>query len=51
MKKCPYCGKDNDDKAKTCEHCYAGFPNENKKETEHETPANQERVLRKRARS
>lgn len=24
--KCPYCGKDNADKAKTCERCSAGLP-------------------------
>jgi len=32
MKKCPYCGKDNDDKASACERCFAGFPAEKQKE-------------------
>jgi len=26
MKKCPYCGRDNEDTANACGHCYAGFP-------------------------
>lgn len=25
MKKCPYCGKENDDQRKTCEHCFASL--------------------------
>ena len=25
MKKCPYCGHENDDKAENCERCYAGI--------------------------
>jgi len=48
MKKCPYCGHMNDDDRKTCEHCYAGFPEE--KEPEKETKET-ERVSRKRVRS
>ena len=26
MKKCPYCGHDNEDKAEICAHCFAGMP-------------------------
>ena len=26
MKKCPYCGHMNDDQAKGCQKCKAGFP-------------------------
>lgn len=26
MKKCPYCGHENEDGATTCQRCYAGFP-------------------------
>ena len=40
MKKCPYCGRENDDNAFRCERCYAGFPSERKtkrKEPEPET--------------
>jgi len=32
MKKCPYCGKDNEDNATGCVHCYAGFPVEKREE-------------------
>ena len=28
MKKCPYCGKSNDDRTNVCEHCYAAIPHE-----------------------
>ena len=28
MKKCPYCGHENDDTAWKCSKCKAGFPNE-----------------------
>ena len=28
MKKCPYCGNENDERAKVCEKCFAGFPAE-----------------------
>jgi uncharacterized membrane protein YvbJ len=31
MKKCPYCGRDNDDKAVICEKCYAEIPAEKQK--------------------
>lgn len=40
MKKCPYCGKDNDDNATRCGRCCAGFPSEKrtkKREPEPET--------------
>lgn len=30
MKKCPYCGHENDDSEWKCSKCKAGFPNENK---------------------
>ena len=29
MRKCPYCGYENDDNAVRCEKCCAGFPEEN----------------------
>ena len=29
--KCPYCGHENDEQAKTCGKCYAGIPHEEKK--------------------
>lgn len=31
--KCPYCGKDNDEKAVICEQCKAAIPHEEKKPT------------------
>lgn len=31
MKKCPYCQAENEDQAKTCFKCKAGFPLETKK--------------------
>lgn len=34
MKKCPYCGHMNDEQAKACDHCYAGFPVEKQEEKE-----------------
>lgn len=37
MKKCPYCGHDNEDKAVCCARCYAGIPQE-KLETEKKEP-------------
>ena len=30
MKKCPYCGRENPDEAKSCTKCFAGFPKEEK---------------------
>lgn len=27
MKKCPYCGHENDDNVNVCGHCCAGLPN------------------------
>lgn len=28
MKKCPYCGKENDDNVKNCQRCSAMIPND-----------------------
>ena len=28
MKKCPYCGHEQDDQNKICERCHAGLPKE-----------------------
>ena len=28
--KCPWCGKENDEKAEVCEQCKAAIPHENK---------------------
>ena len=30
MKECPYCGHMNEDEAKVCDKCYAGFPHAEK---------------------
>ena len=30
MKKCPYCGKENEEQATVCVRCSAGFPHEEK---------------------
>ena len=35
MKKCPYCGHENEDQAENCERCRAGLPHE---ETNTEKP-------------
>ena len=32
MKKCPFCGHENDDQATGCAKCFAGFPNEKSEE-------------------
>ena len=32
MKKCPYCGHEQDDQQKCCEKCHAGLPAEKKTE-------------------
>ena len=32
MKKCPYCGNENDDSAWKCSKCHAGFPHEEHEE-------------------
>ena len=34
MKKCPYCGRDNENDAKNCSHCFAGLPVEQPKTAE-----------------
>lgn len=34
MKKCPYCGKENEEQATVCIRCYAGFPHEEKPKEE-----------------
>ena len=34
MKKCPYCGHENDDAAWKCDKCQAGFPSETNKTEE-----------------
>lgn len=36
MKKCPFCGHENDEQAKACEHCKAMIPHEDNN-TEEET--------------
>ena len=41
MNKCPYCGRDNEDKALNCSHCFAGLPTEKKEEKEAEKPQKQ----------
>ena len=53
MRKCPYCGYDNEDDANVCQHCYAGLPDGNSKEVEKENEPEQDRhsALRKRTRS
>lgn len=33
MKKCPFCGKDNRDEAKSCDRCFAAFPAEKQEKT------------------
>jgi uncharacterized membrane protein YvbJ len=33
MKKCPFCGHDNEEQAKSCNHCKAEIPHEETKET------------------
>ena len=40
MKKCPYCGYENDEQAESCSHCKAGIPHEeqNNKNPEGEEP-------------
>ena len=37
MKKCPYCGHENDDTAWKCSKCQAGFPNEKAKDNSDNT--------------
>jgi len=32
MKKCPYCGHEQNDQNKICERCYAGLPDEKPEE-------------------
>ena len=34
MKKCPYCGKENDENREVCERCRAAFPHEEPEKTE-----------------
>ena len=36
MKKCPYCGYDNDEQNTNCEHCRAGLPVEKQEKKEPE---------------
>ena len=36
MKKCPYCGRENDTQANVCNHCFAELPSEKKEEKESE---------------
>lgn len=52
MKKCPYCGHMNEDSARGCKRCSAGFPDDKqdrkpKAEDEPET----DRVLKRKTRS
>ena len=49
MKKCPYCGRDNNEYVKVCTSCYAQLPVEEveKDKTEHE----EIRASRKKTRS
>jgi len=50
MKKCPYCGYENNDNATNCGCCYAGLPEKEKpKEKSEETE--QKPVSRRRVRS
>ena len=44
MKKCPYCGHENDDTALKCSKCKADFPNE---ETEEKSVKTSKRRLNK----
>ena len=34
MKKCRYCGKENEDSATRCKHCFAGNPHETEQKTD-----------------
>lgn len=38
MKKCPYCGHNNNDNAVSCEHCYARLPEEKQKQKQKPVP-------------
>ena len=42
MKKCPYCGHENDEQAKTCERCSAGLPVLKREESESKKTQKQE---------
>ena len=48
MRKCPYCGHENDDNAVRCERCYAGFLDENdnkeQEESEEEKPVRKKKM-------
>ena len=46
MKKCPYCGHENDDKNEVCINCRAELPKvkKDKSTEEHETDAPKKRV-------
>ena len=43
MKKCPYCGHENDDKETQCQHCYAGLPQETKRKQKSEKHSDEEK--------
>lgn len=46
MKKCPYCGAENDDQAKSCVRCKAELPHEEK-----ETVTESEKTTKRKTRS
>ena len=45
MKKCPYCGHENDPETKNCDHCHAALQDEEKE------PETEPKVLKKKIRS
>ena len=44
MKKCPYCGKENNDQNTNCEKCLAGLPVEKKQEEKEPVKAQKQGV-------
>ena len=48
MKKCPYCGRSNEDDVKVCLYCYAAIPHEEERNVSSEdTEPKKERASKK----